>query len=127
VIVVAILTGVHWHLYPVFVDAYYHMEVIHGFQQAGGIVTHAFWEMAPGGRVHIYPPGLHAAGYLAALLGVAPSTFITLISWACCPACLLTTWLWLRRIAGPRPALYTLVLLCGPAFRRSRCASPTRH
>ena len=121
--VIALLTAVHWQLYPVFVDSYYHMEVIHGFRQAGGIVTHAFWEMAPGGRTHIYSPGLHAAGYLAALLGLAPSAFITLVSWACYPACLLTTWLWLRRVAGPRAALFALILLSSPlAFLYNQAA-----
>ena len=111
----ALASAVAWRLYPVFVDTYYHMAVIQGFKQAGGIVTHAFWELAPTGRVHIYPPTVHALGYLCACLGVSPRTFVTVISWAFYPGAFLTTWLWIRRIAGPRAALYTVVLLCGPA------------
>ena len=107
-------SALRWSLYPVFVDTYYHMGVVEGFRQAGGIVTRAFWEMAPAGRVHIYPPALHAAGYLLSLLGVTPALFITLLSWAFYPTCLLTTWLWLKRIAGPKAALWALVLLCSP-------------
>ena len=79
-IVVAIATAASWHLYPVFIDTYYHMAVIEGFSQAGGITTRAFWEMAPGGRVHIYPPSLHVIGYFFYLLGVSPGTFMTLVS-----------------------------------------------
>ena len=102
-------------IYPVFVDTYYHMAVIQGFWQAGGVVTHAFWEFAPGGRVHIYPPAVHAVGYLFTFLGVSPESFVTFISWAFYPACLLTTWLWLRHILNPLAALFTTALLCGPA------------
>lgn len=113
-IVVAIATAVSWHVYPLFIDTYYHMGVIEGFSQAGGITTRAFWEMAPGGRVHIYPPSLHAIGYLFSLIGVAPRTFITLASATFYAGCLLTTWIWLRRIIGPRSALFALIFLFGP-------------
>ncbi len=111
---VVVLTALQWPSYPVFVDAHYHMAVVEGFRQAGGIVTRTYWEMAPVGRVHVYPPGLHAAGCLLSYLGVTPRTFITFLSWAFYPGCLLTTWLWLRRVAGPRAALFALVLLCSP-------------
>ena len=46
---VAVVSALRWSLYPIHVDTYYHMETIEGFRQAGGVVTHAFWEMAPGG------------------------------------------------------------------------------
>ncbi len=103
-----------WWLYPAFVDAYYHMAVIEGFKGAGGLVTHAFWEMAPAGRVHIYPPALHVTGYILSCMGLSAQNFITLLSGFSYSACLLTTWLWLRTILGARPALFAVVLLCGP-------------
>jgi len=114
-IFVAAVGALRWSLYPVFVDTYYHMAVIEGFKQAGGITTHAFWEMAPGGRAHVYPPMLHAVGYLFTQIGVSPRMFITFVSWGFYPGCMLTTWLWLRRVTGPRSALFAVVLLCGPA------------
>lgn len=115
VIFVAVTSAVSWWLYPVFVDTYYHMAVVYGFKQAGGVVTQAFWEMAPAGRVHIYPPALHAAGYLFTYLGLTPRMFVTFVSWAFYAGCMLTTWLWLRRVAGPRSALFAVALLCGPS------------
>jgi hypothetical protein len=113
-IVVVVATFVSWNIYPVFIDVYYHMGVIEGFSQAGGITTRAFWEMAPGGRVHIYPPSLHVIGYFFSLVGVSPRTYVTLISAFCYAGCLITTWIWLRRIIGERSALFALILLCGP-------------
>ena len=113
-IVVALATVASWRLYPVFIDTYYHMAVIEGFSQAGGITTRAFWEMAPGGRVHIYPPSLHVIGYFFHLLGVSTGTYMTLVSATFYLGCLLTTWIWLRSILGDRSALFGVVLLCGP-------------
>lgn len=114
-IVAALATAASWHLYPMFIDTYYHMAVIEGFSQAGGISTWAFWEMAPAGRVHIYPPSLHVIGYFFELLGVSPGTFMTFVSGTCYALCLLTTWLWLRRILGERSAFFALVFLSGPS------------
>ena len=71
--------------------------------------------MAPAGRVHIYPPALHVAGYLLSLLGISARTYVTWLSGISYAACLFTTWLWLRKVLGARPALFALVLLCGPS------------
>lgn len=113
--IVALASALHWSWYPLFVDTYYHMAVIQGMQQAGGLPTWAFWEMAPGGRVHIYPPAIHVLGYLATYVGWSPQSFITFLSWSLYPAFLFTTWLWLRKVFGPRAALTTVILLCGPS------------
>jgi hypothetical protein len=113
-IVVCIATAVSWRMYPLFIDTYYHMGVIEGFSQAGGVTTRAFWELAPGGRVHIYPPSLHVIGYFLSLIGMSPRTYITLVSAFCYVGCMLTTWIWLRRIIGARSALFAIIFLCGP-------------
>jgi hypothetical protein len=113
-IVVLIATAVSWRMYPLFIDTYYHMGVIEGFSQAGGVTTRAFWELAPGGRVHIYPPSLHVIGYFLSFVGMSPRTYITLISAFCYVGCMLTTWIWLRQIIGARSALFAIIFLCGP-------------
>ena len=56
---VAILSAAQWPAYPYFLDSYYHLTVIEGMRQAGGPVLHAFWESAPEGRPHLYPPLFH--------------------------------------------------------------------
>ena len=57
--ILAIFTLLNWHRFPFFVDIYYHLNVMRGFDAAGGVVGRAFWELAPGGNTHIYPPLLH--------------------------------------------------------------------
>ena len=111
---VAVVSALRWSWYPIFVDTYYHMAVIQGMHQAGGLPTWAFWELAPAGRVHIYPPSLHILGFLGTFMGLAPVAFITLVSWLFYPAMFLTTWWWLDRVFGARTALAALILLAGP-------------
>ncbi len=111
---VAIASAGRFRLYPVFVDSYYHMAVIEGFDRAGGIVARAFWEMAPGGKPHLYPPALHAAGHLVGLFGLSARSLVTFLSWASYPLSVLTLWLWLREVAGPRAAFFGAALLLGP-------------
>lgn len=112
---VAVASAVRWELYPVFVDTYYHMAAIAGFDRAGGLPARAFWEMAPGGRPHIYPPALHAAGHLASLFGSSPVGFVTFVSWAFYPLSFAATWLWLRALLGARAAFFGIALLAGPS------------
>lgn len=49
----------NWHKFPFFLDIYYHINVMRGFDAAGGIVDRAFWELAPSGNIHLYPPLFH--------------------------------------------------------------------
>lgn len=55
----AALSILNWQKFPLFLDIYYHLNVMRGFDSAGGIVNHAFWELAPVGNVHLYPPLFH--------------------------------------------------------------------
>jgi hypothetical protein len=71
--------------------------------------------MDPGRPAHIYPLALHAVGYFLSFLGVTPAAFMTFTSWALYPAFLFTTWLWMRKVFGPRPALAAVILLSGSA------------
>ncbi len=49
----------HWQLYPLFMDIYYHLHTAWGFIQSGGYSAWDFWEYAPLGRTHVYPPAFH--------------------------------------------------------------------
>ncbi|MBN2508276.1 MAG: hypothetical protein JXQ71_16475 [Verrucomicrobia bacterium] len=111
----AVASALHWSWYPTSSDPWYHAAVIHGLQQAGGLPVWDFWEMAPVGRPHIYPPSFHVVGYLVSFAGVSPAAFITFMSWALWPASLLTAWVWMHRVFGPRAALATVILLSAPA------------
>jgi hypothetical protein len=41
--------------FPFFLDIYYHLNVMRGFDSAGGVVNWAFWELAPSGQPLINP------------------------------------------------------------------------
>ncbi len=56
---IALLSLFNWQRLPFFLDIYYHLNVMRGFDTAGGIVTHDFWELAPIGYAHLYPPLFH--------------------------------------------------------------------
>ena len=55
----AALSLFNWQKFPLFLDIYYHINVMRGFDTAGGIVNHTFWELAPTGNIHLYPPLSH--------------------------------------------------------------------
>jgi len=44
---------------PWFIDHFYHLSVIEGFKQSGGLTLWDWWEFAPAGRPHLYPPLWH--------------------------------------------------------------------
>src|SRR3990167_1371545 len=54
-----LLQFIRWPLLPQFMDIYYHLLTAWGFIQAGGYSGWDFWQYAPAGRIHIYPPLLH--------------------------------------------------------------------
>jgi len=55
-------------------DIYYHLLTAWGFIQAGGYSGWDFWQYAPAGRIHIYPPFFHLL--LAGLLKSGVSQII---------------------------------------------------
>ena len=55
----AFLAILNWQRFPLFLDIYYHLNVMHGFDRAGGVTAHAFWELAPEGTINLYPPLFH--------------------------------------------------------------------
>ena len=101
----------YWHNYPVHMDTYYHMGVTSGFSSAGGVALHSFWEFAPGGRPHLYPPLLHIIMFAVSGGGVSILGAGRIVSFFAFPLMLLTNWYAMRRLFSTRAAFYTLVLL----------------
>ena len=61
---------IRWQLLPQSMDIYYHLLTAWGFIQANGFSGWDFWEYAPFGRVHIYPPAFHIILALFIKLGI---------------------------------------------------------
>jgi hypothetical protein len=105
-------------IFPVFVDIYYHMSVALSFDKAGGIVLWDFWEFAPEGRPHLYPPFLHCVMlFLSEFFGNI--TVGKFISFAMFPASQVTVWAFAREIYSRKTAFYSVVVLssCVEYFR----------
>ena len=70
IIVFAVLQLFRLPRLPQFMDIYYHLQTAWGFIQSGGYSIWDFWEYAPFGRPHIYPPLFHILLALIMKLGV---------------------------------------------------------
>lgn len=101
-------------MFPVFIDIPYHMAVTRGFREAGGVVTWDFWDAAPAGRPHIYPPLLHVGMSVLEDTGLSAETTATLVCVLIFPLVLLSMWWAMRKLFGPRAAFYSLILVAVP-------------
>lgn len=68
-----------WSVSPQFIDIYYHLLTAWGFIQSGGYTGWDFWQYAPVGRMHIYPPLFHLILALFIKLGVQKILLIKIL------------------------------------------------
>jgi hypothetical protein len=108
------LMAYRWEIFPLPVDIYYHLSVMKGFDLAGGIVTHDFWNFAPSGRVHLYPPFLHIVMLFMYKVGMSQLLIGKLISFVMYPLSLVTLWLSTKKIFGSKVAFYSTMILAAP-------------
>ena len=66
-----VLQIIRWQILPQFMDIYYHFLTAWGFIQAGGYSGWDFWQYAPVGRIHIYPPLFHIILAFLIKLGIS--------------------------------------------------------
>lgn len=110
----AVLTAAHWPVFPYFLDSYYHLAVIRGFAQAGGPVLHAFWEAAPQGRPHLYPPLFHLIFFHGTLTGMPFIQLARFWTWVSFPLLLAAAWMALIRVTSPRLTCLGVITLATP-------------
>lgn len=114
-IIYAILQVLHWPLFPKHFDIYYHLQTAWGFIQAGGYSGWDFWQYAPIGRPHIYPPLFHI---VLAVLMKAGIDKIILAKFFCevIPvAFLFTLWKFLKKNYSSCLAFFSLITV-GSSF-----------
>ncbi|MDD5174451.1 MAG: glycosyltransferase family 39 protein [Candidatus Omnitrophica bacterium] len=99
-----------WPLFPFFVDIYYHLSVMKGFAASGGYVADAFWEYAPFGRPHIYPPLFHFILLLLYRIGLPVITIARLTNFLMPLVVLGSIWFVAKRTLGKRAAFLALLL-----------------
>lgn len=104
----AALWVARWPLFPLPLDPAYHLLIAQQVVAANGPIAYEWWEAAPFGRPHLYPPLLHLL--LAGLLKTGCSALVTirLASVLLLPLLLLTVWVVARRLVGESRARWTL-------------------
>jgi hypothetical protein len=110
VIVIFSLTQVlRWMILPRSTDIYYHLLTAWGFVQSGGYSGWDFWEYAPVGRVHIYPPFFHIVLAFLIKLGI-DKIILAKISEAIMPILfLIALWYFIRKNYHSRLAFFVLI------------------
>jgi len=114
IVMCIVLVVVNISMYPVYLDIPYHMAVTSGFQEAGGVTTWDFWDYAPSGRPHIYPPLLHVGMSMLEDIGLPEQATAILVCVIMFPLILLSLWWAMRRMFGSRAAFYALLLVGVP-------------
>jgi hypothetical protein len=56
---IAIISIIRFKYLPQFIDGYYHLSTAQAFLKSGGWIGWTWWDFAPLGRPHLYPPLYH--------------------------------------------------------------------
>jgi len=118
----AVLWLARWPIFPLALDPYYHLLIARQIVDAGGPIAYEWWEHAPVGRPHLYPPVLHLLLALLLKSGLSPVTVIRLASVVLPVALLVSLYLAMRRLAGPGSALAVLGSALTPFAFHLHCA-----
>jgi hypothetical protein len=108
--VVVTLQISNWHKLPLFLDCYYHLSVMRGFADARGWVGVSFWDYAPFGRPHLYPPLFHILELIVFKCGASPILVAKIFDLSVYPVFLLCLWLVIRSIYSKEMAFFSLLL-----------------
>ncbi len=110
ILVFAVLVELlQWPVLPRSLDLHYHLSAASAFERAGGWTTLAFWEAAPAGRPHLYPPFFHVLLWMTAKTGLGWIAAARLWDAAAFPLWLGASWMLFRRFGSPRAAFLGLV------------------
>ena len=120
----AIMQISRWQLFPQHLDIYYHLLTAWGFIQAGGYSSWDFWQYAPVGRPHIYPPLFHIVLALFMKAGVDKIILAKIFSIVIPLTFLVTLWSFLRKKFSSCLAFFSLVTISSSL---SLYASLTNH
>jgi hypothetical protein len=108
------LTALNFTRFPFFLDIYYHLNVMRGFDMAGGVVGRAFWELSPIGQPLLYPPIFHLALLVLYKTGMGILTVARLSSILPVISLFAVIFLVTDKLHSPKRAFFTLLAVCIP-------------
>lgn len=100
-----------WPLFPQHLDIYYHLLTAWGFIQTGGYSNWDFWQYAPIGRPHVYPPIFHAVLALFMKIGIDRIILAKIFSIIIPLTFLFTLWNFLRKKFSSCLAFFSLITM----------------
>jgi len=95
-----------WPILPQFMDIYYHLLTAWGFLQAGGYSGWDFWQYAPVGRIHIYPPVFHIILALLIRSGISKVILAKFFEAVTPAVFLIVLWRFIRKNYNERLAFF---------------------
>jgi len=90
-------------------DIYYHFLTAWGFIQANGYSGWDFWQYAPFGRIHIYPPFFHIILAILMKLGINKIILAKIFESITPTLFLIALWHFIRRIYDERLAFFVML------------------
>jgi len=100
-----------FYLFPQFIDEYYHLYSMLGFDWSGGWVGWDYWEFAPWGRPHLYPPFYHFLLLGFYKLGIDKIFSLKLVGFFILPFLFICLWKVLSEFFGKRFGFFSIFLL----------------
>ncbi len=113
-LVFTVLWVARWPILPPGLDSSYHLCIAQPVREAGGPMVYEWWEYAPAGRPHLYPPLVHLLIALLLKAGCPPLMAIRLLSALIVPMVVWTLYVVTRRLWTPVVALSCLLLAAIP-------------
>ena len=104
-----------WRILPQFMDIFYHILTAWGFIQAGGYSGWDFWQYAPVGRTHVYPPFFHIVLAFLIKSGISKIILVKFFETATPIILLVTLWYFVKKNYNSRLAFFSLLML-GSSF-----------
>lgn len=104
-----------WPIMPQFMDIHYHLLTAWGFFRSGGYSGWDFWQYAPFGRIHIYPPLFHIILAILMKLGINTVILAKLFEAVIPVLFLIVLWYFIRNNFNDRMAFF-VVLAFGSSF-----------
>jgi hypothetical protein len=105
-----IMLILRWHWMPTFIDIYYHLLTMLNIKQCSGISAFSFWEYAPFGRPHLYPPLLHILMFIVYKFFPDVVTVARIFELLSFPLTLTVIFVTIRSIFNNRLAFWTVLL-----------------
>ncbi|MBU2540402.1 MAG: glycosyltransferase family 39 protein [Candidatus Omnitrophica bacterium] len=105
-----IILILRWKWMPTFIDIYYHLLTVLNFYRCGGIPSISFWEYAPYGRPHLYPPLLHILMLIVFKLNGNILTTARIFELLIFPFMLCTIFLTIKTVFGCRLAFWSVLI-----------------